>query len=614
MAIPKGLEPTGVILVDKPAGPSSFAVLAGVRSRTRAKTGHAGTLDPFATGLLILLSGRATTMASCFVGLPKRYLTDVDLSRRTTTGDPEGEPLDAHESPRRSARVRARGPPRRDRASDPDGVGRQDRGRARLQAAPAGRRRRDAPPALAGRRARRHRVYRGHRDTRSACQLRHLREVDRRCARWPLRLVAADGSRAVLRRGGRRRARAVPRRGARSDRADASPRRRPSGSERRSPIDERTRRGRRARRSPSSGRRTGRGPIPGDRYPGDRCRGWRRRAWPGGCRGERRGRRMRIAHAPGQLERQPRAVAIGTFDGVHRGHLSVIQAAIDSGLAPTVITFDPHPRVALGNEVELITTLERRLELFALAGRRGDARGAVHVRADGARARDVRRALPDARSVRGRSRPGPDFRFGAKRRGDLDLLGALGFEILEVVPVPGVSSSAIRTALREGDVGAAAALLGRPFELDGIVVAGDQRGGTLGYPTANLALEPRLACPSYGIYAGSALGHRAAISIGTNPHYGGTGAPDRAVPARLRRRPLRQAARRRGVGAAARRGGVRLRGGARSPRSAATSTRPGLRPGRLRLPEPMRSETLRRAPGRPTPARRRSNPRQAPRD
>jgi tRNA pseudouridine55 synthase len=99
VAIPKALEPTGIILVDKPAGPSSFAVLGGVRSRTRAKTGHAGTLDPFATGLLILLSGRATTMASCFVGLPKRYLTDVDLSRRTTTGDPEGEPLDAHDAP-----------------------------------------------------------------------------------------------------------------------------------------------------------------------------------------------------------------------------------------------------------------------------------------------------------------------------------------------------------------------------------------------------------------------------------------------------------------------------------------------------------------------------------
>jgi riboflavin kinase/FMN adenylyltransferase len=65
-------------------------------------------------------------------------------------------------------------------------------------------------------------------------------------------------------------------------------------------------------------------------------------------------------------------------------------------------------------------------------------------------------------------------------------------------------------------------MLGRPFELDGTVVAGDQRGGTLGYPTANLLLEPDLAVPRFGIYAGSALGHRAAVSIGTNPHYGGT--------------------------------------------------------------------------------------------
>jgi len=117
---------------------------------------------------------------------------------------------------------------------------------------------------------------------------------------------------------------------------------------------------------------------------------------------------------------------------------------------------------------------------------------------------------------------GPNFRVGARRRGDRALLGQLGFELLDVTPIPGVSSSAIRLALREGDVREAATQLGRPYELDGVVVAGDQRGGTLGYPTANLALEPRLACPEYGIYAGSALGHRAAISVGMNPHYGGT--------------------------------------------------------------------------------------------
>jgi tRNA pseudouridine55 synthase len=96
---PRGRSPSGVILVDKPAGPSSFAIVAGVRRRTGARTGHAGTLDPFATGLLLLLSGAATKLASCFVGLDKRYATDVDLSSRTSTGDPEGEVVERLEPP-----------------------------------------------------------------------------------------------------------------------------------------------------------------------------------------------------------------------------------------------------------------------------------------------------------------------------------------------------------------------------------------------------------------------------------------------------------------------------------------------------------------------------------
>jgi tRNA pseudouridine55 synthase len=96
---PKGLEPSGIILVDKPAGPSSFAVMAHVRSRLGTKMGHAGTLDPFATGLLLLLSGRATKLAGSFVGLDKRYLTDVDLTARTSTGDPEGEVTEHLEPP-----------------------------------------------------------------------------------------------------------------------------------------------------------------------------------------------------------------------------------------------------------------------------------------------------------------------------------------------------------------------------------------------------------------------------------------------------------------------------------------------------------------------------------
>jgi tRNA pseudouridine55 synthase len=96
---PRALEPAGIVLVDKPAGPSSFALVAELRRRTGARTGHAGTLDPFATGLLLLLSGRATRLAGRFLGLDKRYVTDVDLTSTTSTGDPEGDVLERHEPP-----------------------------------------------------------------------------------------------------------------------------------------------------------------------------------------------------------------------------------------------------------------------------------------------------------------------------------------------------------------------------------------------------------------------------------------------------------------------------------------------------------------------------------
>jgi tRNA pseudouridine55 synthase len=100
--VPKARRPVGVALVDKPAGPSSFAIVAALRRRTGARTGHTGTLDPFATGLLVLLSGAATRLAPCFVGLDKRYVTDVDLTATTSTGDPEGEVLVRHPAPDRA--------------------------------------------------------------------------------------------------------------------------------------------------------------------------------------------------------------------------------------------------------------------------------------------------------------------------------------------------------------------------------------------------------------------------------------------------------------------------------------------------------------------------------
>ena len=96
---PRALEPAGVALVDKPGGPSSFAVVAQIRRVTGARTGHAGTLDPLATGLLLVLSGRATKLAPCLVGLDKRYLTDIDLTCLTSTGDGEGEVIERHAPP-----------------------------------------------------------------------------------------------------------------------------------------------------------------------------------------------------------------------------------------------------------------------------------------------------------------------------------------------------------------------------------------------------------------------------------------------------------------------------------------------------------------------------------
>jgi tRNA pseudouridine55 synthase len=96
---PRALEPAGVALVDKPAGPSSFAIVAQIRRMTGARTGHAGTLDPLATGLLLLLSGRATKLAPALVGLDKRYLTEIALTGRTSTGDLEGELVEPNDPP-----------------------------------------------------------------------------------------------------------------------------------------------------------------------------------------------------------------------------------------------------------------------------------------------------------------------------------------------------------------------------------------------------------------------------------------------------------------------------------------------------------------------------------
>jgi riboflavin kinase/FMN adenylyltransferase len=229
---------------------------------------------------------------------------------------------------------------------------------------------------------------------------------------------------------------------------------------------------------------------------------------------------MRVARAVSELERKPRAVGLGTFDGVHLGHRRAIEAVLAAGPTPTVVTFDPHPRRVLGYAVEQLATLERRLELLEQLGVEETLVVEFTLDTQRIEAEDFAESY-----LRGMGAEvvvaGEDFRFGHKRRGDLELLRGLGFDVRPVPLLEGVSSSAIRHLLHEGRVGEAAALLGRPTELDGTVVEGDARGGTLGYPTANVSADPVLLVPRHGIYAGFAAGHRAAISIGTNPHYGG---------------------------------------------------------------------------------------------
>jgi riboflavin kinase / FMN adenylyltransferase len=227
-----------------------------------------------------------------------------------------------------------------------------------------------------------------------------------------------------------------------------------------------------------------------------------------------------VVRSPAELEPTDRAVAIGTFDGVHRGHRAAIEATKAAGLRSTVVTFDPHPRLVLGYDVKLLTTLRRRIDLIEETGP-DDILVVEFTEA-------LSRLEPEEFVARILEPIGTravvaagTFRFGRGRKGDVGLLRRLGLEIIDVPLVEGVSSSRIRELLTEGEMREAAALLGRPHELEGTVVSGDQRGGTLGFPTANLAVEPHLLVPAYGIYAGAALGGQAAISIGVNPHYGG---------------------------------------------------------------------------------------------
>jgi len=226
------------------------------------------------------------------------------------------------------------------------------------------------------------------------------------------------------------------------------------------------------------------------------------------------------------------AVTIGAYDGVHRGHQFVIGQLRELGLETVVLTFDRHPASVVRPESAplLLTDLDQKLELLAATG--VDYTVVLHF--DEARSQEepedfVREVLVGALGARVVV-VGEDFHFGRGRRGNVELLrgmgGALGFEVVHVPLLAGCSSTEVRRLLAAGDVAGAAALLGRPHEVRGVVEKGDQRGRELGYPTANVAVPADILLPAAGIYAGRyGVDHAAAISVGRRPTFHGGESP-----------------------------------------------------------------------------------------
>jgi riboflavin kinase/FMN adenylyltransferase len=230
--------------------------------------------------------------------------------------------------------------------------------------------------------------------------------------------------------------------------------------------------------------------------------------------------RVKVVALP-EVERRERAsVAVGTFDGVHLGHREVIDSS------ECVLTFEPHPVavVAPQHTPKLLTRPERKAELIASLG----VQEMIVIPFDAAFARRsasefVDEVLVGALAAR-QVAVGENFRFGHRAQGDARLLAADGRFATRVYPlleVDGeiVSSSRIRGLLLAGDVAEADRLLGTPFRLCGEVTRGDERGRTLGFPTANLIRDEALACPGHGVYACLANGHPAAVSIGVRPTF-----------------------------------------------------------------------------------------------
>ncbi len=228
----------------------------------------------------------------------------------------------------------------------------------------------------------------------------------------------------------------------------------------------------------------------------------------------------------GDAASRSRRVALGEFDGVHLGHREVIAGS------DTVVTFEPHPRWVLrpDDAPKLLTTLEAKTELIAELGVDElvvipfDDRFRAQTPSEFIDDVLVRRLGATHVSV------GENFRFGAGAAGDPELLAAdprFRTRVVRLVEVDGevVSSSHIRALVAAGDVEHAARFLGAPFRLRGTVVHGDGRGRGLGFPTANIVPDERLAYPGFGVYAARVGDACAAVSIGVRPTFGSSLAP-----------------------------------------------------------------------------------------
>jgi riboflavin kinase/FMN adenylyltransferase len=236
-------------------------------------------------------------------------------------------------------------------------------------------------------------------------------------------------------------------------------------------------------------------------------------------------------------------VTIGAYDGVHLGHRAVIAQvrarAAALGVRSVIVTFDRHPASVVRPESapKLLTDAQQKLELLASTGVDATLVAPFNAEQAGEAPIDfVQRVLVDALAVRGVI-VGEDFHFGYKRGGNVQLLrdmaGTRDFEVLPlglVARVDGVdepvSSTAIRRALAGGDVQRAADMLGRHHELRGVVGPGDQRGRTIGFPTANVEVDASLCLPADGVYAArvtieGAVGgtYDAAVNLGRRPTF-----------------------------------------------------------------------------------------------